>query len=98
MDRDTIQHMFEQLIPENRSYDESAHEFFSLLVKATLDYRDEMLASRGVIVTVDDVKTSLRWLIPALATGNIPDLENEVCLELLKTWISQLRTRLSKLS
>ncbi len=92
MDKDGIQHLFEQILSESNGHDDSAQKFFSFLIKTTLNYRDEMLASKGIVVTVDHVKTSLKWLVPALATGNIPELDNQVSLDLLRTWINALRT------
>ena len=66
-------------------------QVFSILIKSTLKYRDDMLASRGIVVTVDDVRTCLGWLVPALETGNMPETENKVGLGLLKLWLEELR-------
>ncbi|MFZ7111902.1 MAG: hypothetical protein ACOWYE_09490 [Desulfatiglandales bacterium] len=70
---------------------EEVKKVFSILVKATLSYRDDLLASRGVILTVEDVKTALNWLVPALATGELPETENRIRLDLVKTWLDRLR-------
>jgi len=71
---------------------DATRQVFSILIRATLKYRDDTLASRGVVVTVEDVRTSLNWLVPALATGNIPAIDNEVSLGLLKQWLSELKS------
>ena len=72
---------------------EGVKKVFSILIKATLSYRDDLLASKGIILTVDDVKTALNWLIPALATGELPETDNRICLDLVKTWLEWLRCR-----
>jgi hypothetical protein len=69
---------------------DATRQVFSILVKSTLKYRDEMLSSEDIVVTVDDVRTCLGWLVPVLATGNMPDTENRVRLGLLKLWLEEL--------
>ena len=69
---------------------DAARQVFSTLVKSTLKYRDDMLVSENIVVTVDDVRTCLGWLVPALATGNMPDTESRVGLGLLKLWLEEL--------
>jgi len=65
---------------------------FSLLIQSTLRYRDEMLSSKGVVVTVGDVRAALGWLIPALATGNMPETAN-ISMGLLDLWMDELRRK-----
>lgn len=65
-------------------------EVFSIMIRTTLKYRDDMLAAKGVVVTVEDVRTSLQWLVPVLATGTLPKTDREVSLGLLKIWLEEL--------
>ena len=71
-------------------YTEDVWQVFSILIKSTLKYRDDMLACKDIVVTVDDVRACLGWLVPSLATGNMPDTENRVRLGLLKLWLKEL--------
>ena len=66
-------------------------KIFSFLVQSTLGYRDKMLTSKGIVVTVEDVRTALRWLVPVLATGNVPKTDNKISLGLLDLWIEELQ-------
>ncbi len=50
-----------------------------------------MLVSRGLTVTVEDVRTVLGWLVPSLASGQLPQTDNKVQLDLLKIWLDDLR-------
>ena len=68
-------------------------KIFSLLIQSTLRYRDEMLSSKGVVVTVRDVRAALGWLIPALATGNMPETDNKISMGLLDLWMDELKKR-----
>ena len=71
---------------------EANRQVFSILVRSTLQYRDKMLSSKGVTVTVEDVRAALDWLIPAIATGNMPETDNKIRLGLLQLWLKQLKT------
>ena len=90
MDEKDIKRLFLSLVENSEQNTDAIRKVFSILVKSTLKYRDCMLKSRGVVVTVEDVRTSLSWLVPALAIGNMPKTDNEVSLELLKLWLDDL--------
>lgn len=69
----------------------AVREVFSVLVRSTLRYRDRLLASEGITVTVEDVRTALDWLVPALTAGQMPATDNKIRLGLLKIWLDELR-------
>lgn len=69
---------------------DATREVFAALVKSTLAYRDRLLSSQGTVVTVEDVRTALDWLVPALASGQLPETESETRLGLLKVWLQEL--------
>jgi hypothetical protein len=92
VDEKDIETLFRSVGEEPGAYPDGARRIFNILIRVTLDYRDRMFASRGLVVTVHDVRTSLSWLIPALATGNIPNLENPVSMELLVRWLDALKS------
>ena len=70
---------------------EDIRNVFSILVKSTLTYRDHMLESNGIIVTVEDVRTALGWLVPSLVSGQLPETDNMLRLGLLKKWVDELK-------
>jgi len=86
-----IQKLFMSVLEDPGQDTDATRQVFSILVRSTLKYRDDMLASEDIVVTVEDVRTCLGWLVPALATGNMPDTENKVGLGLLKLWLEELR-------
>jgi hypothetical protein len=90
LDETDIQKLFKSVIEHPGQDTDGIRQVFSILVRSTLKYRDDMLASEDIVVTVDDVRTCLGWLVPALATGNMPDTENRVRLGLLKLWLEEL--------
>ena len=91
MDERDIEKLFISVIEESSQNTDAVRNVFSTLVYTTLRYRDDVLASRGEVVTVEDVRTCLGWLVPVLATGNMPQTDNKTRLGLLKLWVDELR-------
>jgi hypothetical protein len=93
LDETDIRKLFTGVLEDPRQDTDDARHVFSILVKTTLRYRDEMLSSRGIAVTVEDVRTSLNWLVPVLATGEMPETKNKTSLGLLKIWLDELSSQ-----
>lgn len=91
MQDNEIHDLFMSVAQGSAENDEAAKKVFAILVKATLRYRDDVLASRGITVTVDDVRTALKWLVPALGTGELPRMDRRISLDLLKIWLEELK-------
>lgn len=70
---------------------EDIRKVFSILVRSTLRYRDHLLKSNGTVVTVEDVRAVLDWLVPCLAGGRLPVTNNKIRLDLLKIWLEELK-------
>lgn len=83
--------LFSRVAESPDRYDESARKVFSSLIKTTLKYRDQMLKSRGTVITVEDVRTALDWLIPCLKTGRLPEKGDKKSMDLLKLWLDEIR-------
>ncbi len=92
MDRTELETLFRTIAEEPETFSESGRKIFDILTTVTLEYRDYLLASRGIIVTVQDVRAALSWLIPSLATGNIPNMENGLSAALLERWVRALKS------
>lgn len=90
MDEKDIQKLFVSVLDDPRQDNAAVRNVFSTLVSTTLKYRDDLLTSRGVVVTVEDVRTCLAWLVPAIATGNVPETKNKISLDLLRIWLDAL--------
>jgi hypothetical protein len=87
LDEKDIEKLFASVAKNPEQDTEAIRNCFSKLIKTTLEYRDDMLKSRNVVVTVEDVKIALNWLIPALVTGGTPEIDNKVSKGLLKLWL-----------
>jgi len=91
LEPDDIEKLFLTVLEDPAQDTSAVRQVFSILVKATLAYRDQVLAARGVVVTVEDVRRSLDWLVPVLATGNMPEADSGISLDLLNLWLRELR-------
>ena len=84
-------HILFSSVAEPAHNNEQVREVFSALIRSTLRYRDHMIESRGIVVTVEDVRSTLEWLVPSLKTGRLPETDNKVRLDLLKLWLDELK-------
>ena len=85
-----IEKLFLSVLEDSGQDTDDSRRIFSTLVRSTLEFRDRILATRDMVVTVEDVCASLEWLIPALAEGRMPETESEIRLGLLNAWIKEL--------
>jgi len=91
MDDEDICRLFSGLAEKSDQENQAMKEVFRVLIKSTLQYRDNILKTSGVIVTVEDVRAALDWLVPAMKSGRLPVVDNRVRLDLLKLWLDELR-------
>lgn len=92
MENDDIEKLFFHVLEDSGQNTDTNRQVFTILVKSTLEYRDRVLASIGVVVNVKDVRTSLDWLVSVLATGKMPASDNKISMDLLKIWLRELRS------
>lgn len=91
MEENDIERLFLSVAENAGQANDEVRMVFSMLVKSTLKYRDDILASRGITVTVEDVRAALDWLIPALNSGMLPRTDDRLRLDLLKIWLDELK-------
>ena len=94
MDESEINKLFTKI---KRSYDEvpaDVVEVLSILVATTLRYRDNLKSNLGLILTVEDVRITLDWLMTFMASRQIPETNNAVRRDLLTIWTEALKTYL----
>jgi hypothetical protein len=91
MEESDIERLFLSVAGDAEQGNEGLREVFSLLVRSTLRYRDQIFESRGIKVTVEDVRVALGWLVPALSTGTLPKTDDKLRLDLLKIWLDELK-------
>ena len=90
MEPGDIEKLFLSVLENSGQDTDAVRRVFSILIRSTLEFRDRILASRDLVVTVEDVHASLEWLIPALGDGRMPETENEIQLGLLNAWLKEL--------
>jgi hypothetical protein len=93
LDEKDIHKLFMSVLEDTGNDNDAVRSVFSALVSTTLRYRDELFELKGTVVTVEDVRTCLGWLVPALVTDNMPLTDNKIRLGLLKLWLNALGKR-----
>ena len=72
------------------SVNEDVRAIFSLLVRSTLQYRDQLQGDLAITLTVEDVRACLDWLMEIMRTKRQPQTDNAVRVELLQRWLTEL--------
>jgi hypothetical protein len=91
MEDKDIYALFSNLVDDADQNNEFLKEVFKTLIKSTLAYRDNVLNGTGEVVTVEDVRAVLEWLVPTIKTGRLPVSDNRIRLDLLKLWLDELK-------
>ena len=91
MDESEIEKLFMRVAGNAGKASEDVLAVFSMLVSSTLSYRDQVKATLGIILTVEDVQVVLNWLFEALHTKRLPETNSAVRLDLLKIWLDELK-------
>lgn len=97
MEDKDIYALFSNLVDEVEQNNEPLKSVFKILIKSTLAYRDNVLKTTGVVVTVEDVRAVLEWLAPTIKTGRLPVTDNKLRSDLLKLWLDELKMLTSSL-
>jgi len=91
MEEDEIRQLLLRVSNNVGQVPEDVRDVFSKMVTTTLQYRDDLKKSTGVILTVADVRAAIGWLMESLHTKRLPETQNTIRLELLKLWLEELK-------
>ena len=91
MDESDINKLFMRVAGQAGDVPEDAKSVFSILVSSTLRYRDSLKEDLGMVVTVEDVRVALDWLLESMHTKRLPETNNALRLDLLKIWLDALK-------
>ena len=86
MEDNDIERLFSSVAQGSTDQRAEVRDVFAVLVRTTLQYRDDMLESKGLIITVEDVRVTLECLVPFLETGQLPETADNIKPDLLKMW------------
>lgn len=91
MDESDINKLFMKVAGQTGDMPEDAKNVFSILVSSTVRYRDCLKQDLGIVVTVEDVRVALDWLLESMRTKRLPETNNALRLDLVKIWLEALR-------
>lgn len=91
MDSKEIDELFQKIAPDSAGDDDQgARQVFKSLVETTLTYRDQLKDKQAFILTVEDVRIVLDWLMAYMQTGKAPETHDKIRAELFKLWTTAL--------
>jgi hypothetical protein len=90
MDGQDVDKLFLKAAGRAAMHSPDVKNVFSILVSSTLRYRDWVKEEKGIVVTVEDVRVVLDWLLEAIRTYQLPKTENRLRLDLLNIWLDEL--------
>ena len=91
MDESDISRLFMKVAGRTSELPDEVRSVFSILVSSTLRYRDRLKDDLEIILTVEDVRVTLDWLLQSMRTKRLPQTNNLVRLDLLKIWLDELK-------
>ena len=91
MDDQEVDKLFLKAAGKVVRYSPDVKNVFSILVSSTLRYRDWIKEEKGTVVTVEDVRVVLEWLLETIRTHQLPKTENRLRLDLLNIWLDELK-------
>lgn len=90
MDKKAIEELFEKVSKHFDVVPEDAKKFFTMFIKETLKYRDQLVAEGEEPLKVEEVQTALSLLEEVLVTKTLPkDLSKRISV-LLKRWLVRI--------
>ena len=91
MEDNEIEGLLKKIAHTSSADNQEGRAVFAALVKATLRYRDALKKTKDTVLTVQDVRITLDWLMPAFTTGRLPKTGDKIRLDLLKIWLDELK-------
>ena len=91
MDESEISRLFMRVAGRASELPDEVRSVFTILVSSTLRYRDRLKDDLEIILTVEDVRVTLDWLLQSMRTKRLPQTNNLVRLDLLKIWLDELK-------
>ena len=93
-DDQDIQRLFETVAKYFEKADEGARGMFAMLVKTALKYRDMLMHSTGVPLTVAETRAALDAFMEVLQTHRIPQNLDKRVHDLVILWLDELKLRI----
>lgn len=90
---DDINALFERVAGHFEGSAEGAKGMFSMLVKTALNYRDILIRSSGLPLTVAETRSALGVFMEVLKTHRIPKVLDRRVHDLVILWLEELRMR-----
>jgi hypothetical protein len=94
IDEKDIRALFERISEHfDGEQDEGVREFFGMLVRTTLRYRDALAHSSGEPLSVGETRAALDVFMGAITTHSMPEGLEKRVHDLVMMWLEELKKR-----
>lgn len=90
-----IKELFEKIAGHFAEAGEDSREMFSMLVMTTLKYRDTLIKSTGIPITVGETREALGVFMETLKTHRIRAGIDKRVKDLVILWLEELKMRVN---
>lgn len=91
---DDIEKLFVRIAKHFEHADEASHKMFSMLVRTTLKFRDELVKETGVPLTVGETQKALDIFMKILKTHKVPPNLDKNIHDLVILWLEEVKVML----
>ena len=94
VDEHDIKALFDRIADHFGEEGEESREFFSMLVRTALKYRDMLVHSSGEALTVGETRAALDVFMEVLKTHKVPEGLDKRVHDLVVLWLQELNERI----
>jgi hypothetical protein len=90
MDQEDLRQFFGKMLKDEGYISSESFAVFGKLIRLTIQYRDRLLATENVTLTVDETKRGIAVYLDALRTGSLAeDIEPKID-GLVRLWLKEI--------
>ncbi len=93
LDEGDIKALFDKMAEHFEGAGDDSREFFSMLVRKALRYRDTLMHSSGEVLTVGETRVALDVFMEVLKSHEMPEGLDKRVHDLVMLWLEELKER-----
>jgi len=94
LDEGDIKALFDKMADRVEDAGDDSREFFSMLVRTALRYRDTLMHSSGEALTVGETRTALDVFMEAMRSHEMPEGLDRRVHDLVMLWLEEVKEKI----
>lgn len=90
MDQEDLRLFFGKMLKDEGYISSESFAVFGRLIRLTIQYRDRLLETENVTLTVDDTKQGIAIYLEALKTGRLAESIDPKIDRLVRLWLKEI--------